>query len=78
VENRYWATNPPGPADRFDALAFTDDGSNWSIQDFGELAADSWFSVLDVTDSRVTAVREPGGNGEPSLDGFELWSALIP
>lgn len=78
VEEDYWADNPVPLTDRFDALAFTDDGSNWSIQDFGALATGSYFSVLDVSDTRVTAVRVSEGNGEPSFQGFELWSALIP
>jgi hypothetical protein len=79
VENRFWANNPPGRHQRFDALAFTDDGTNWSIQDMGELAAESYFPVLDVTGARVTAIRVSDVfYGEPSSEGFEVWSASIP
>lgn len=73
-------------ADRFDgaeplsALAFSEDGEEWIIQDMTpEIGANATMWLLEVTSDRVVAaVRGTVGSQVSGAPGFEIWSAPIP
>lgn len=64
-----------------EALAFTEDGEEWVIQDMApEIGERASISLLEVTASRIVGVVRSTvdsffGDGPP---GFEIWSAPLP
>ncbi|MGH3650411.1 MAG: hypothetical protein ACRDU9_06830 [Acidimicrobiia bacterium] len=75
----YWSRDPF--PERYQAMAFTTDGVEWTIQDIEEdLGGAVWIRGLEVTADRVIALVS--GLETPYVrdetPGFEIWSAPIP
>jgi hypothetical protein len=64
----------------YNALAFTSDGEEWTIQSLDELGSGEMVHSLAVTDTHVvvTAMNAAGFYDPDSPPGFHVWTAEIP
>jgi hypothetical protein len=64
----------------YNALAFTSDGEEWTIQSLDELGSGEMVHSLAVTDTHVvvTAMNAAGFYDPDSPPGYEVWTAEIP
>ena len=78
AEDSFWSAQ--SLEGRLQALVFTSDLEEWTIQDAGSSLGGSNIVILEVNDSHVVAATASSGGrfypqGSP---GFEIWSAPIP
>lgn len=64
----------------YNALAFTSDGEEWTIQSLDELGSGDMVHLLAVTDTHVvvTAISTAGFYEPDSPPGYKVWTAEIP
>lgn len=78
AEDAFWSTQ--GLEGHVQALAFTPDMEEWTIQDARSSLEDSNVVNLEVTDSQIVAATvSSGGRFYPqSSPGFEIWTTPVP
>lgn len=79
AEEAYWSHD--FFEERYQALAFTPDGVEWTIQDVeAALGGAVWMRGFEVTEDRVIVVVSglEDQYGRDQMPGFEIWTAPIP